>query len=631
MRGILIALVLLMTVLTFYSALWFKSESIEEDITQRVTDELETSGATGIDVGVDGRHVKLSGIVYDETTEAAYLDTADRTYGALGPIDGLTYLADGGYITANKTPDGITLRGTVPTEADRVELVSKAAAATDGTVDDQLSIGGADAPWQDEAEFGLAQIAGLSTGAMTVAAGTYVLSGTTDGAVSDATAGLTGRGDWTAFVSSAEIENGLEAEVGRLSGIVDQRDATIFGLTVDRDGLSNQLDGLRANLNSDQAALRAELDGTQSIIAERDQTIVEQTDLIATQQGVIDTRQASMADQASLIGERDTTISDLNGRIGNLEDELAQRQDALGATYEQVAALRGQIDDQAGTISGLQANIVDLNGVVAQRDDTIAGLQTDLDGERTNAAASDNDQIAALSGQVADRDATITALNGTVDGLQGTVDTLQGSVGTLQGTVADLRGQVSDGEGSLTATAAQIAALTAATQDSDAQTDALRGKVDDLTAVVAQRDGTIEALRAAPTATTVASNADQCAAQAANAMEGSRINFVTSSAEIENNSVALLERLTGIALACVDESALIVEVGGHTDSDGSDENNQALSEARAQAVVDFMTARGVPTGGLNAVGYGESQPVADNATSEGKAQNRRISFDWQAR
>lgn len=624
MRNILIALVLLMTVLTFYSALWFKSESIEDDITQRVTDELETSGATGIDVGVDGRHVTLSGIVYDETTEAAYLDTADRTYGALGPIDGLTYLAVGGYITATKTPDGLTLRGTVPSEADRVELVAKAVAATNGTVDDQLTIGGLDGALQDEAEFGLAQIAGLGTGAMTVAAGTYVLSGTTDGAVADATADLTDREGWTAFVSSPEVENGLEAEVGRLNGVVTQRDATIAGLTVDRDGLSNQLDGLRANLTADQAALRAELDGTRSIIAERDQTIVEQTERLASQANVIEARQDALAEQAVLIRDRDTTIANLNGRVGSLEEELEQRQEVLGATDEEFASLRGQIATQTDAIAELEGKIVDLTGVVAQRDDTIAALQSDLDGERANAAASDNDQIAALSGQVTDRDATIAELNGTVDGLQGNVD-------TLEGTVADLRGQVSEGEGSLVETAAQIAALTAATQAADAKTTALTDQVDDLAATVAQRDATIESLRATPNATPVAMSADQCAAQAANALEGSRINFVTASAEIENVSIALLERLTGIALACVDEDALIVEVGGHTDSDGSDEANQALSEARAQAVVDFMTARGVPSGGLVAAGYGESQPVADNATAEGKAQNRRISFDWQAR
>jgi len=74
-----------------------------------------------------------------------------------------------------------------------------------------------------------------------------------------------------------------------------------------------------------------------------------------------------------------------------------------------------------------------------------------------------------------------------------------------------------------------------------------------------------------------------------------------------------------------------VEIGGHTDDRGSEESNQLLSEQRAQAVRDFMTARGVDTSGLTAVGYGEANPIADNETAEGQAANRRISFDWQAR
>ena len=76
---------------------------------------------------------------------------------------------------------------------------------------------------------------------------------------------------------------------------------------------------------------------------------------------------------------------------------------------------------------------------------------------------------------------------------------------------------------------------------------------------------------------------------------------------------------------------MTVEIGGHTDDRGSDDANQALSEARATAIVAFMAERGVPEAGLRAVGYGESQPIADNETAEGRAENRRISFDWQAR
>jgi len=89
-----------------------------------VTDDLNATDAQNVAVDVDGRHVTLSGVVYDEATETAHLKTADTTWGALGPIDGLTYVADGGYVTAVKDAAGITLRGTVPNEDVRATLVA---------------------------------------------------------------------------------------------------------------------------------------------------------------------------------------------------------------------------------------------------------------------------------------------------------------------------------------------------------------------------------------------------------------------------------------------------------------------------------------------------------------------------
>ena len=68
-----------------------------------------------------------------------------------------------------------------------------------------------------------------------------------------------------------------------------------------------------------------------------------------------------------------------------------------------------------------------------------------------------------------------------------------------------------------------------------------------------------------------------------------------------------------------------VDVEGHTDNSGPEEYNQNLSERRAQAVVDLLVNQhGIGADRLRAVGYGESQPVADNATREGRAENRRV-------
>src|SRR5690606_14348664 len=67
-----------------------------------------------------------------------------------------------------------------------------------------------------------------------------------------------------------------------------------------------------------------------------------------------------------------------------------------------------------------------------------------------------------------------------------------------------------------------------------------------------------------------------------------------------------------------------VEVAGHTDSDGSAEYNEGLSQRRALTVRDYLVRQGIDEDRLSVRGYGESQPIADNATAEGKARNRRV-------
>ena len=217
MRKLLMAVVLFLTGATFYSALWFKSEKIEDDITQRVGDALNATGATDVDLDVDGRHVTLSGLVFDEEQEQTYLQTADETHGALGPIDGLIYQTDTGFISAKKTADGIVLSGTVPNEEVRASLIESAQAATDAEVLDELTVSGPAAPWHDEAQFGLTQMGALTTGALTVSAGALSLSGTTAGDAGELNNSVTAREGWSSFVSAPSNLDALNADIARLS------------------------------------------------------------------------------------------------------------------------------------------------------------------------------------------------------------------------------------------------------------------------------------------------------------------------------------------------------------------------------------------------------------------------------
>jgi OOP family OmpA-OmpF porin len=69
-----------------------------------------------------------------------------------------------------------------------------------------------------------------------------------------------------------------------------------------------------------------------------------------------------------------------------------------------------------------------------------------------------------------------------------------------------------------------------------------------------------------------------------------------------------------------------MEIGGHTDSQGRESMNERLSQQRADAVLNAIMARRVLTSNLSAKGYGESRPIADNGTEDGREANRRIEF-----
>ena len=70
--------------------------------------------------------------------------------------------------------------------------------------------------------------------------------------------------------------------------------------------------------------------------------------------------------------------------------------------------------------------------------------------------------------------------------------------------------------------------------------------------------------------------------------------------------------------------SLHVAVEGHTDSVGSDEYNQELSEHRAQSVRDYFVQQGISAGAIEYRGFGKSEPIASNETAEGRQQNRRV-------
>jgi OmpA-OmpF porin, OOP family len=101
------------------------------------------------------------------------------------------------------------------------------------------------------------------------------------------------------------------------------------------------------------------------------------------------------------------------------------------------------------------------------------------------------------------------------------------------------------------------------------------------------------------------------------------IRFESGLSTLDPDSAGLLDHLIETALRC---PTINIEIAGHTDADGPEGFNKALSEKRAEVVTDYLVKAGLPASRFTAVGYGSTQPIASNETDEGKSHNRRIEF-----
>ncbi len=103
--------------------------------------------------------------------------------------------------------------------------------------------------------------------------------------------------------------------------------------------------------------------------------------------------------------------------------------------------------------------------------------------------------------------------------------------------------------------------------------------------------------------------------------QGAGVYFDTNKSDIKGTSVETLDKLAGIFK---EYPKTVILVEGHTDSAGSDEYNMGLSKLRAESVTNYLVRQGIDASRFTTKWYGETQPIADNATSEGKAKNRRV-------
>ena len=108
-------------------------------------------------------------------------------------------------------------------------------------------------------------------------------------------------------------------------------------------------------------------------------------------------------------------------------------------------------------------------------------------------------------------------------------------------------------------------------------------------------------------------------------LDTANIRFESNSATLTEQSSQILDNVVSVLK---DYTLIGITITGHTDSVGQDDDNLALSQSRAESVRDYLVSAGIPEFRLDAVGFGEKSPIADNNSPEGRAQNRRIEFNF---
>ena len=422
------------------------------------------------------------------------------------------------------------------------------------------------------------------------------------------------------------------------------------------------------------AALQAKNEEMNKALEEKT-TALEKAARQGEELAALQTKHAELSKQADASAG---ALKQLEAEKSDLMAQLATAQ----AQVQNVDGLKKALDEKSNTLMLAETKIKDLEGVGEQ----IAALETKLTAALTAKQAAEK-KVGEVESSIKNLNESLSASNGKVKTLESDLATArtrikeltdkhqlqeqQDLVPTLQQQIATLREQIGQLEATSTQTKKALAEATAAmqanteaAQEAGKQVQALTAEKEGLQQSLSASQATIEALNkqlgslktppaaAAPVSapatqaesptTGRATDADHdgvgdaadlcpgspagssvnplgCPAQKGIVLEG--VNFATGTAALTPESRKKLDEVAG---ALSQAPQVKIEVAGYTDSMGDAKRNLNLSGQRAQAVVKYLTDKGVAAAQLTAKGYGAENPVADNNTAAGRQKNRRI-------
>ena len=565
-------------------AIWFEAARVQTDLTKR-TYEMLGQGHAWAQVSIKGRDLTLSGIAPDEDSQARALAIVRDVYGVRVASDVSTLLPEEKpyRLTISKTADGVSLSGFVPNESTRSNIIAMITRMLPGiALADQMRLArGAPEGLVALAGYGLAAFPRFSTGSVEI---------------SDRTLSISGQ---ALDPEDHEIALAAVAAIPDSAGVVGSVDITPAAVSGEYTWSAEIApDGLKLEGYAPDASTRAAILSIANTFTP-DVTVDDQMRLASGVPGGMEWEGAA-EEALSILSEFSEGRAIVRGKVLDLAGE-ARDADAFRRVE---AAL------SAGFSSGLVLGAADIGvananaGVLewtAQRSSNGLSLKGSLPREAARARLLD---IAGLKfGQVKIDDTQDIAARAPEGFEAAALVALQALSRLVEAEARIVGGTVFVQGIALNETASQYVVKLL----NDEMPEGFTAKTD--LEMAATPDSVLPAA-------VCQEELNRLAAQ-------NTVLFETGEAAIQDHSYGFLDRIAYAALKCGD---VRLEISGHTDSDGSEADNLALSERRAQAVLEFMVAAGVSADRMEAIGYGESRPLESNETDADKAANRRIGF-----
>ena len=616
--------------------LFDKWDFIEKDVASNAQQALSEAGHDWVNVSTNdqGRNVTLSGIARSEQQKQDVIDITKSTYSvAFVDFDEIEIKPlTPASLSASLDSGAITLGGNVASQSDANGLLSAAGAISDSITNNlTISSDNAEPGWLSSIVGALPVLGVMDSGRLSVIDDKLSLSGivrnqTDLDQLQGALSNLSGisaadtSGLEVVALPNAEFSANLVNDVMVLKGKVSSQaeydalvdaakaafaDVDISGLSIDGGVASAPWLGSAATIMSGMAGLK---DPALQIVENAVQ-VSGLTKNVASADAwnrVVQDAMANGIDVHAAVSEMELTEPKFNlaydGSQVNLSGELADfaTQSALewasGALSQNVDASALSAKEGVDIAPWLE-NVVEIIPTIT--DFSSASLSADPSGISLN----------GMVGTEAERDAVTAAMQ---KALGGEIDDSVKLAIDVEKTNAQL--------------AAEAEALAEAEAQAKAEADA-KAKAEAEAEAKAKAEAEAAALAAAEAeaAALAIQNANKiCEDKWDVLLKDNAIQFATGSAEINQASNDLLNGLAELIKQCADVS---IEVGGHTDSTGDAVFNQYLSNARAASVMSYLGNSGVDQGRLSAKGYGSEQPIADNSTAVGRAQNRRIEIN----